>query len=288
MQYLIKTTSLYAKSVLQTSPCGKVHSIYRRTINLQFGDCLLSLQSNGSPLSPISLITELDQTGMAALMLEVGQPVASTAHCIYTISSKYPCSFSFMEAQIIDLKLRPPVQPLSHSLMAKALSLSPNFGFCSLFSGKKSALSAPKPSSNQELVLSAAHLRIERCTHYFKAGAYELAAQELTLLLGLGIGLTPSGDDFLCGVLAGLTLGGHSRHPFSLALQNILSDHLSDTNDISRAFLICALQSQYSQAVISLPSASSPKDILDSFTSIGHSSGIDTLCGIYYAISIFG
>ena len=286
MQFPIKIMSVYAKKVLETCTCGSVHSVYRKTANLQFGNHLLSLQTSGSPLSPLSLITELDQTGMASLKLEAGQPVTAKTDCLYLTAPPF-CSFPYIDAHTVDLALKVPVKPVQTSLIAEALARSSGCGFGNLFPSDRHPFFTGSVPGNQELILSAARLRIDGCTRYFNKGAYEQAAQELSLLLGLGIGLTPSGDDFLCGVLAGLTLGGNPRHPFSHALQNILTGRLSDTNDISRAFLACALQSQYSHAVISLPQAASPKELLAGFEAIGHSSGVDTLCGIYYAISLF-
>ena len=116
---------------------------------------------------------------------------------------------------------------------------------------------------------------------------YTTAAHSLSSLIGLGIGLTPSGDDFLCGVLAGLILRNCTSHPFSLALQQQLTTRLPDTNDISQAFLNCALQGQYSEAVCSLGHAAEEAQLSAAFSAIGHSSGMDTLCGILYALTLF-
>ncbi|MCD7993626.1 MAG: DUF2877 domain-containing protein, partial [Clostridia bacterium] len=101
-----------------------------------------------------------------------------------------------------------------------------------------------------------------------------------------GIGLTPSGDDFLCGVLAGLILRGKENHPFALSLRREITSRRFDTNDISRAFLDCSVQCHFSPAVNSLADLPSSEGILKVFSAIGHSSGIDTLCGVAYGLSI--
>ena len=67
MQIMITDLSLYAKTILEQHSSWTVHSVYRKTINLQSGDLLLALQTAGSPLSPISLITDLSEAGMDAL-----------------------------------------------------------------------------------------------------------------------------------------------------------------------------------------------------------------------------
>lgn len=58
------------------------------------------------------------------------------------------------------------------------------------------------------LILAAAGNRILQCSECLEQHLYGDAAKHLAGLIGLGIGLTPSGDDFLCGVLAGLILRG--------------------------------------------------------------------------------
>jgi len=116
-------------------------------------------------------------------------------------------------------------------------------------------------------------------------GVSNYTAAQLAALLGLGIGLTPSGDDFLCGMLAGSILAGRQREPFFLALRAEIAAGLSQTNDISAAFLQCALDGQFSEPVLALtkPEPEAAR-IAESFSKIGHSSGFDTLCGIVFCL----
>ena len=75
MQIMITDLSLYAKTILEQHSSWTVHSVYRKTINLQSGDLLLALQAAGSPLSPISLITDLSEAGMDALKAVPGMEI---------------------------------------------------------------------------------------------------------------------------------------------------------------------------------------------------------------------
>ena len=115
---------------------------------------------------------------------------------------------------------------------------------------------------------------------------YEKATEELVSLIGLGVGLTPSGDDFLCGVLAGLILTGNSDQTFTSILKKRIGMSLKNTNDISRTFLRCALSSHFSKPIKDLVYPASVQDILASFKAVGHSSGFDSLCGIYYVYTL--
>ena len=56
MNYQIKQLSIYAEQILPHLVAGTIHSVYRRTVNLTDGKQILSLQTDGSPLSPVSLI----------------------------------------------------------------------------------------------------------------------------------------------------------------------------------------------------------------------------------------
>ena len=88
----------------------------------------------------------------------------------------------------------------------------------------------------------------------------------------------------MCGVLAGLILCGGNRHPFAQALKEDIGLRLADTNEISAAFLRCALEGQFSQAVNSLSRLPGREEISADFSAIGHSSGMDTLSGILYLL----
>ena len=75
MQYEIKELSSYAASILAEPKHALVHSVYRRTINLACKAEILSLQTQNSTLSPISLITELSETAMDQLCAAAGDRV---------------------------------------------------------------------------------------------------------------------------------------------------------------------------------------------------------------------
>ena len=79
-------------------------------------------------------------------------------------------------------------------------------------------------NDDTSMMLVAAKKKIERCTRLYRNKKYTETGIELARLIGLGIGLTPSGDDFLCGVLAGFLQGKQNPHfprAFTKQLQNI-------------------------------------------------------------------
>lgn len=265
---------------LRTVKNGTVHSVYRRTVNLSAGGKIIALQAGGSPLSPVSLITALSPDTFGRLDVQTGNCVTFTPGAI-EIDGLY--RFSYADASCSDLML-------SHALSAHNIRrLLPDIrtvlaraqagGFDLIFNTQE--------EGRLPLIFLAAKKRLDACRLSYNMGNQQEAARELSHLIGLGIGLTPSGDDFLCGVLAGLTLCSEDGSVFAKTLRSEIAQHLSDTIDISAAFLSCALDSQYSQAITSLLHMPDPEALYSSFSAIGHSSGIDSLCGVCYALTLF-
>lgn len=288
MIFPILHTSDFARNFLQTDCSGTVHSVYRKTINIQINGQLMALQAIHSPLSPISLITDLSQEEMASLSITAGMTVeVDPAHSLLEIyenaSSIEPeAVFSFSEALTRNLRLsahltREKISFLSGEIHLALLRTSTG-GFSMLISNPEDAL--------ENLMLQAADKRMTAAHAYYKDNQMMPACRELCGLIGLGTGLTPCGDDFLCGVLAGLIITGKEEETFSQALHTQIAEHLTDTNAISAAFLQCALDGHFSAAVNSLTNLPDARQILNDFLSIGHSSGTDTLCGILWALSL--
>lgn len=285
MDCQIKQMSCYAKQLLRGASRGTVHSVYRRTINLTIegsGKRLAALQTEESPLSPISLITGLSASDMEALPIKKGDAVKFSGGCLEIDSFGKTCRFFYSDAKKCDLKLPGPVSAAARTKLsaniACALSQAETGGFEMIFNSKT--------NSRTPIHLLAAETRIRHSTHLYREGRPLEAASELLRLLGLGAGLTPSGDDFLCGVLAGLRLAGLEHGQFATALKEGIAGHLSDTVDVSAAFLSCALENQYSLAVGGLYHLPAPGEISCAFSAIGHSSGMDTLCGVWHALNL--
>ena len=121
-------------------------------------------------------------------------------------------------------------------------------------------------------------LQQARDAHFQKAFATIAAgrlAAGVRLLRGCGEGLTPSGDDFLCGWMLACRL---RRNP--AIAEKILKGARGD-NPVSNAFLEMAAQGRVNVAVKRLlqsPSSARVKAVC----AFGHSSGADLLCGLYW------
>lgn len=109
---------------------------------------------------------------------------------------------------------------------------------------------------------------------HFAAG--RLAAG-VRLIRGCGEGLTPSGDDFLCGWLLALRLRGKVA-PIPAILKNALGQ-----NAVSNAFLEISAQGRVNVAVKRLLLAPSPARV-KAVCAFGHNSGADLLCGMLWGL----
>jgi hypothetical protein len=109
-------------------------------------------------------------------------------------------------------------------------------------------------------------------------------------LIGVGEGLTPSGDDFNCGMLAAqFYLRGHT-HADELKDQLIsqIMRRINTTTVISKEFLIYACEGKFSQMVKNVLIKSQKElDVTSEIIKIrdiGHTSGIDFLTGLYFGL----
>lgn len=285
IEFLITHTSQYTTEICQSQKTGRVHSIYNKTINILTGNQLLALQTKKSPLSPISLITKLNADDFNTLDISVADEVLFENEKIIIKSQRDTYLFSHSDAVITDLDFThtdlKDTNPLASSIQT-VLNYCQCGGFAELFKDQGDI-----SASDQFLILNAAKERLEECSLLLDQEKYPALADNLTKLIGLGIGLTPSGDDFLCGFLAGLILTKKDTCQFADILKKNIKNNLENTNMISAAFLDCAAKGQFSLAVNSLKENPSPSKIYDSFREIGHSSGMDTLCGVLYALKSF-
>ncbi len=116
-------------------------------------------------------------------------------------------------------------------------------------------------------------------------------------MIGLGPGLTPSGDDFIVGYLAGLwsTLGDDpTRLQFISSLERSLTEALTDTNPISRGHIKSAFHGHFSEPVSAVAQHVVRAGRLDGIQAVtraalrvGHTSGADGLLGLLLGLMVW-
>ena len=113
-------------------------------------------------------------------------------------------------------------------------------------------------------------------------------------IIGLGPGVTPSGDDILIGFLAGLwSLAGGDQQLllFIHSFGNALSQMAIQTNEISRTYLYHAAQGQFSSSLLNLAAAIARGGAVEQPVQIamgvGHSSGMDSITGLLIGLCVW-
>ena len=294
--YILRT-STYALDILKKNPHGTLHSAYRRAVNLRFGEYLLALQCQGSPLSPLSLITNMDEEMLSALTEdEITEVIYQDGQLVLMSNCRVLMPVKMAESIDVQELHLPSIEENDNHRISRELraALTSNTTpdpsiFRHLLSdcipGEMVDQAVPRTLSlTEEFLLPRLQSILSAATTAIKTNNYELSAENLVRLIGLGGGLTPAGDDFLCGCLAGLELSGKGDHPLTEALRREILLHLKDTNEISAAFLACACEGEFSEAVLFAARGAEAWDVLSAFDAIGHSSGWDTLWGIMYGM----
>ena len=102
----ITRTSQYAFDFLNRHRRGAVHSVYKKTINLEMDGQLLAIQVSGSPLSPLSLITDQAAESLDTLKFQPGDPVLATAWSRKLLVGTH--CFHWDKPAVVDLQLKGP------------------------------------------------------------------------------------------------------------------------------------------------------------------------------------
>lgn len=296
-------TSEYVKAFIGINAEGRVHSVYEHTVNLLFGGQLLALQSAGSQLSPISLVLALDDEELSRIGIAADMTCRISDGCIHVADAE----ISIDNGRIYDPAIGhvffdskthgdPPEvldsekSRASDDRESRIAAVIENAVFLLHESGRggfSEILLSPEASG--DMILDRARAVTAEAAIMYADGDFDRAAKVLTGLIGLGSGLTPAGDDFLTGVLAALAVGRASGSAgtydsFAEELRKEITAGYDRTNDISAAFLKCAADGMFSEAVIKLFSAEGG-DAGD-FLEIGHTSGMDSLAGIVYGLKL--
>ncbi|MFH1620421.1 MAG: DUF2877 domain-containing protein [bacterium] len=128
--------------------------------------------------------------------------------------------------------------------------------------------------------------RMKKGARLFSSGRAEEGAAAIR---GLGFGFTPSGDDFICGFLAGLWLREKMFAEKTGRLRRAVHAGARGQNPVSNAFLECTAEGRFNENLGGLVSAlgRSRAETAKAATrlfSAGETSGADTAVGFFFAM----
>lgn len=128
------------------------------------------------------------------------------------------------------------------------------------------------------------------------AGRFDVqgALRAATEMVGLGPGVTPSGDDILIGFLAGLwSMAGldQAQISFIRSFGMELIKLAQKTGEISRTYIFHATQGQFSSSLSHLAEAiatgGDDEAAAQTAMSVGHSSGMDSVTGLLIGLCVW-
>jgi len=278
-------------SRVSSSFAGRVHSVFRHACNIEADDgalvTLLSGELGNIPRGVLCSATEpMDfQTlctvgqGVELAAAELRIPGAGVAFDLSNAavwrSEVNACAIDVCDGRTIGILF---------DLRAMLGEPSAAGGFAPLVA------SSSEPVSPLD---RAMRRRLERALPVL-AGAIgrfdaDRTVEALALLIGLGPGLTPAGDDFIVGLLAALW-SRHDCRALLAKLQEPLARLAATSHPISRQFLVDALEGEFCEPLSDLAIAISTLDreraskAAQRVTRIGHTSGADALTGFLFAM----
>ena len=286
---------------------GYIHSIFDKTVNIGFRDSnsLITVGWSDADLAPSMLVASMDCVGSwREAGLNIGDAVHFTANNIYTNHSIL--AHSIRAATIWEPKGPVYLQSLPH-LNHKVIQKR-----CGEVA-RYIEVNQRKLGSRNSMVNLSDFLNDECCEEDLFLREFAKGIRMLFLyavqgrdsfinpvnrLLGLGSGLTPSGDDFLAGFLLGLHfVEAVFQRPCGMRTR--LSEAVNhsmraQTNGISQHFLRLAIHGEWGRASENFMIALFQNDCLnDEFCSIidkklsyGAASGMDELLGMMLAIDV--
>ncbi|MGB8982041.1 MAG: DUF2877 domain-containing protein [Anaerolineales bacterium] len=273
---------------------ASVHSVFQSSLNLQLEDnhlLTLILSSEGDLPQGIRLDAPEDFSFEA---FQVGEPAVCKASILSFERSSLTVELSGARRWKCDLpaqagRTASPTYLPAWNLVWTALNARQRLSKAEIIAGE---LLDGSPQAGVPHRAGKAMRELVEATRQ-----YDLKPSAVEALIGLGSGLTPSGDDLLVGYLAGLwctVQDKDERTRFILKLGKNIIDLSSRTNDISRTYLYHAAQGQVSSRLADLAEAicrgEKPErlsEIGEAAMKIGHTSGMDAVTGLFIGLGVW-
>lgn len=317
-----------AEKLLRKNNQLKVHSTYRHTVNIIVEKRILAFHRDTIPATPLSVSLSFSEEEFDKFEMEAKRTGVVT---LYEKDNMYQKnggqsywlqtgSFQKDTGEFIlwEDKLKEPVKNKTESNISKKIDIE-----------KTGSIQKKTESNNTESIQKIFSVLLPVLSRNYKKGGFsdcavtcekreddsfitgilrEKTAQilsagneedfenEIASLIGLGPGLTPSGDDFITGMFLAFSLCSFQKNIQEKTEQKrqqickVVSGNLDRTNDISREYLTCAMENRFGELYHMLQKefycGKVQEDIFCKIIRTGHSSGIDTLNGFAVGLQL--
>lgn len=260
---------------------GVVRSVFAKAAILTIADRFVTLAPATAGGLPGAISVDLPPSINLADVLRVGAPAAARAGVLRFGAAAI--SIDLREAVVWRSRLREISIELTNSSVEQA------------WRGVAASLRADgRSAAIARLGRSAIAALCEATRRFALRNAVEAAA----LLVGLGAGGTPAGDDLLVGFLAGLwssISAAPTRADFVEGFARGLRGLMSRTNDVSRVYLAAAADGEASERLVAVAasvaagsSGGGATEATAAAIAVGHTSGADGVLGLLLGLSAWG
>lgn len=258
---------------------GKVHSVYGRVMNIMVGGNLFALHPGTIGWTPMSMALEMGETDFGFIHAKKDTQVVAESSGL-CIGGQF---FSIKGAEILKSTLTiaddgqnaEKTNRLYQAAIGYLRHTDDRGGFSGAATGRE-----------DEIDFTGKYLR-EIYSDFVRAIEEKKEDKldcKIHKFIGVGNGLTPSGDDFLVGFLFVLFLNHNLPKALFERLIHEVKINIYRTTDLSGTFLQYACQGKFGEYLLelgnSLANESGITEWIEKIGALGHSSGIDTLTGI--------
>jgi hypothetical protein len=261
-----------------------VHSVFARTVNIEVeaGD-LVTLASRGVDNAPDTIVIDIEGFGDAGVdrgdLVETASGALGVGPLRVSLDGVSSWSASLPAYPSDDARLRANLRWVRDRLRQT--------GERSRAPGRWSSADAFADQSRAALETRSASLRDSLLRADLDAARAGAAA-----MIGLGPGLTPSGDDFLVGLFAILNIAQSPCHPMRAICGDVVAIARTATNAISVAALANAARGRVRESIHALAREmidGTPEGLrpaLDRVLAIGATSGSDMVAGLVSGLAV--
>ena len=264
----------------------QVHSVYHRTVNIYAENRILAFHPDSISLTPVSLALPLHEEEFALLANAVRekkeiQTQWTESQEVQIHIGKY--SWNVGKNEVWNPKI---TGNLNKEQMRLALQqmreVIMRYSHLGGFSDSVFRNKNPKDDLMSGILREKITLLLDVSVRPGKMEELGRIAQEM---IGLGVGLTPSGDDFVTGLLLGFLTGTFPFDEEELEdFREMVKRQAMYTNDISRQYLLCACEGEFGEnyhQLLRLCKMGQPiAKCLEQIIQTGHTSGLDALNGL--------
>lgn len=258
---------------------GRVHSIFSKAFNIKTEeDELISIVAAEKLNGPNRILIKLPgDNDFTTLEIKEGTRVVGTTQKISIDNGNF--LISLREAKKWSSKVE---------IEEKTLSSRVRDNLFGSFPQKDFSTKQERSSISQEL-----RIRIQELIASIKERDSAKISKNIKRLIGFGEGLTPSGDDFLVGLIASLYFLGNSKSQHLLKkIKRIINLEKEKTTFLSGKFLEYACQGRFPETILDLIEAifsengEGTEEAARRCLDFGATSGRDTLLGVVEGLGL--